>query len=327
MPVRQLLEKVVIATNMADTMNSGIRASDNAIRSPAILKKDNYRSWAMKLKAALKVMDCWRLVEGVEEEPPILAPAGATAAERTAIMAAKASWDKRWDRASAVLITSISDEEAHTVYTVDDNPVLIWARLKEKFERKSEAEAETAQMQLLDFAHKEGEDANSTIDRFDAAVKYCTDQGVAVDDNHLRRMFLARPADRYAFLKQSYLLSPAATRPDLTMLKSQLRDIDSEFQKRNSGGKIGGQANQAEGAWGQGTSHGFGRGGGQEGSRGGRGGRSESGRGGGRGGGGRGGLKELVCYCCGQKGHIRPKCPPQVPAGGAPAVNVQGRKA
>ena len=88
-------------------------------------------------------------------------------------------------------------------------------------------------MQSLDFAHKEGEDENSTIDRFDAAVKYCTNQGFAVDDNHLKRMFLARPADRYAFLKQSYLLAPAATRPDLTMLKSQLRDIDIEFQKRS----------------------------------------------------------------------------------------------
>ena len=52
----------MIATDMADLANiqHGIIAigSDNMIRAPAILKKDNYRSWAMKLKAALKVMDC-----------------------------------------------------------------------------------------------------------------------------------------------------------------------------------------------------------------------------------------------------------------------------
>ena len=59
----------------------------------------------MKFKAALKVMDCWRLVEGVEVAPPVTTPFGATAAERTAALVAKASWDKRWDRASAVLIT------------------------------------------------------------------------------------------------------------------------------------------------------------------------------------------------------------------------------
>lgn len=63
--------------------------------------------------------------------------------------------------------------------------MLIWARLKQKFERKSEAEAETAQIQMLDFAHKEGENANSAIDRFDAPVS--TDKGVAVDDNICRQ--------------------------------------------------------------------------------------------------------------------------------------------
>ena len=253
------------------------------------------------------------MVEGTEVAPPSTAPDGATGAETRAVLAAKLLWDKKRDRASSVLVTSISDEEIYcdrlcTIYTVDDDPVQIWARLKEKFERRSEAEAEIAQMQLLEFAHKEGENANSTIDRFDTAVKYCTDQGVANDENLLRRMLLARPAERYAFLKQSYLSAPAATRPDLAMLKSQLRDIDSEFQKKNSGGKIGGQANQAESAWGQGTSYGAGRGRGRESGRGGRGGRGESGRSGGRGGGGRGG-QDLVCYCCGEKGHIRPKCP------------------
>ena len=183
------------------------------------------------------------MVEGTEVAPPSTAPDGATGAETRAVLAAKLLWDKKRDRASSVLVTSISDEEIHTVYTVDDDPVQIWARLKEKFERRSQAEAGTAQMQLLEFAHKEGENANSTIDRFDTAVKYCTDQGVANDENLLRRMLLARPAEQYAFLKQSYLLAPAATRPDLAMLKSQLRDIDSEFHKKNSGGKIGGQAN------------------------------------------------------------------------------------
>ena len=159
---------------MADPANiqHGIKAigSENMIRAPAILKKDNHRSWAMKLKAALKVMDCWRLVEGTEVAPPSAAPAGATPAETRVVQAAKLLWDKRCDRASSVLVTSISDEEIHTVYRVDDDPVQVWARLKEKFERRSEAEAETAQTQLLEFAHREGENANSTIDRFDTAV-------------------------------------------------------------------------------------------------------------------------------------------------------------
>ena len=114
--VRQLVETTVIATDMADPadIQHGMRAIglDNTIRAPAILKKDNYRSWAMKLKAALKVMDCWRLVEGIEVAPPSTALVGKTAAETRAVQAAKLLWDKMCDLASAVLVTSISDEDS-----------------------------------------------------------------------------------------------------------------------------------------------------------------------------------------------------------------------
>ena len=63
--------------------------------------------------------------------------------------------------------------------------------MKGKFEGVSEAEAETARMQQLAFAHKEGETANATIDKFDATIKYCADQGVNVDESHAKRMLLA----------------------------------------------------------------------------------------------------------------------------------------
>ena len=100
------------------------------------------------------------------------------------------------------------------------------------------------------------------IERFEAAVKYCNDQGVTTDENTQKRMLLARPAERYTFLKQSYKVAPAATRPTLVGLKAQLRDIDSEFQKTNSIRKKASQANMvnAESAWSQGTSQGAGRG-------------------------------------------------------------------
>ena len=294
---------------MADAIgNSGIRASDGGMRPVAILRKDNYKAWSSKLKSSLKVMSCWKMITGGEVMPPVKAPLGATAADAAAAVVLRASWDKRWDKAAAILITSISDEEIHTVQAVDEDPIQIWNRLQEKFERRSEAEAETAQMNLLDFAHREDETANSTIDRFETIVTICLDQGVAVDENLQKRMLLARPAERYLFLKQNYLLAPLRTRPDLISLKAQIRDIDAEFQKSNSGKVKAGQANRAEGesAWSQGTS-----GGGRGADRGsgrfaGRSGRGSSGRGRGSGGAGSG---DVSCYCCGQKGHIKPNCP------------------
>ena len=158
--------------------SSGIRAA--GLRPVATLKKDNYRSWATKLKVQLTVMDCWSLVTGAEVRPPATGPPGADAATLTAALALRKSWDKRKDAACAVLVTSISDEELHTVYGLEDNPPEIWTRLREKFERRSEAEAKTKFMLFLDFTHFESETANDLIERYETTLQDCLDQGVTV---------------------------------------------------------------------------------------------------------------------------------------------------
>ena len=105
---------------MADPAGiSGIRAS--GLRPVAVLKKDNYRTWSTKLKVQLKVINCWQLVTGTEVQPPATAPAGVDAAAVTAAVALRRSWDLRTDAAAVVLVTSISDEELHTVHGLDDN--------------------------------------------------------------------------------------------------------------------------------------------------------------------------------------------------------------
>ena len=165
---------------MADPAGiSGIRAT--GLRLVAIIEKDNYRSWSTKLKVQLKVMDCWLLVTGVELQPPATGPAGCDAATATATVNLRRSWERQKDGASAVLITSISDEELHTVHGVDEDPPQIWTRLRETFERRSEAEAEAAFMLFLDFAHVESETTNEMIERYETTLQNCLDQGVTVN--------------------------------------------------------------------------------------------------------------------------------------------------
>ena len=128
-------------------------------------------------------MECWELVTGVELQPPETARAGADAAAVAAALALRKSWDRRNIASSAVLITSISDGELHIVNGLDAFPPQIWTRLREKFDRRSEAEAETAFMSFLDFAHLESETADELIERYETAFQRCTAQGVALDPN------------------------------------------------------------------------------------------------------------------------------------------------
>ena len=81
-------------------------------------------------------MDCWRIVSGTETEPPATVPAGSNIDVVNAAQLVRTSWLKRADRAATLLITSISDEELHIVQAVDEDPIAIWNRLKEKFERR-----------------------------------------------------------------------------------------------------------------------------------------------------------------------------------------------
>ena len=46
--------------------------------------------------------------------------------------------------AAALLIMSISDEELVTLQAHNENSIQIWALLRDKFEKRSEAEAESA---------------------------------------------------------------------------------------------------------------------------------------------------------------------------------------
>ena len=92
-------------------------------------------------------------------------------------------------------------------------------------------------MLFLDFAHLESETANEMIERYETTLQNRLDQGVAVDNNMRQRMLIGRPAERYKFLKQNYLLATAANKPDLDALKAQLRDIDQDYRKPHGGAK------------------------------------------------------------------------------------------
>ena len=136
------------------------------------------------------------------------------------------------------------------------------------------------------------------------------------------RMLIGRPTERYKFLKQNYLLSTPVNKPNLEALKAQLRDIDADYRKSQGGARTKsgqGHRSETEANWGQTSNSGGDRGRNKNSRRGGSsssGSGSRGGRGGDRASGGNRGSSsnsdskgELICYCCGQRGHIKPECP------------------
>ena len=245
--------------------------------------------------------------------------AGCTADVTAAALATRVAWFVKKEAASAVLVTSISDDELHVIDGIEDEPAHVWARLAEKFDRKSEAKAETCLMSLLDFTHQESQTAEDIIERFETILKLCLDQKVtmAADVSMQQRMLILHPLSRYRVLKQNYMLADAAAKPDLETLKCQLRDIDLELVSPGGAKSKAGQGHRAEDTkanWGQKSGDkrdkNSGRGGGSGGR--GRGRRGNDDRGnndrekGDKGASSRG--DGINCYCCGKKGHIKPEC-------------------
>ena len=74
---------LVHSVEMADVAwpgNIGIRV-DGSKRSIAVLKKDNYKSWSLKLKHALKIMKYWKMVTRTIAIPPPIVAAGESGAK------------------------------------------------------------------------------------------------------------------------------------------------------------------------------------------------------------------------------------------------------
>ena len=90
------------------------------------------------------------------------------------------------------------------VRSVVKDPVATWQKLKEKYERVSEMEAEVVQQLLKDFQHVKTGSADETIDRFEKIFERCHQQGVPATERHQQRMLLSKPNERYIYLKKKF---------------------------------------------------------------------------------------------------------------------------
>lgn len=200
-----------------------------------LLNKDNYLAWSCKVEGQLDADDLWENVSGQRKAP--IVPAAVRNANDTAIVnqaeiTAKEAelkiFIKDSKRAASYLLNMISDGQLFHVRPLRTDPIAMWQRLKDTFERTTEMTAEAAQMQLLNFAHIETENADQTIERYVAIVEFCGQQGVAPSELLQQRMLLSRPNARYNYLKKYVQHSDTLT--DIQKIFRKMRDDDTEHQ-------------------------------------------------------------------------------------------------
>ena len=199
------------------------------------------------MKALLLVNRVWDLVSGTRRRPnrapdPVIV-FGEAHANQAAINAANEKLDAFEDaylKAACLIADSISDTEILSVTAVLHDPVATWEKLKQKFARRSEMGAEAAHMAFLQFQHVETETADETIERFEATIEKCAQQGVNPDAQMMERMILSQPNERYTYLKKSY--QHAAVKQDLQQIFSSMRDDDAEHQKNHATPLLGSAA-------------------------------------------------------------------------------------
>ena len=77
---------------MADPSGiSGMRAEGS--RPVALLRGDNYKAWSTKMKAQLKVLECWSLVNGADPQPLGGGPPGCLQSVTIVAVALRKKWD------------------------------------------------------------------------------------------------------------------------------------------------------------------------------------------------------------------------------------------
>ena len=163
------------------SIEDGIKASPSVGASSSktlhILGKNNYSARSDRTLANLLSYELWDLVTGDRAKPviptAILDKASTTVTNQARIDTETTelrSYMKDFRTASRIILNSISDEQMAYIKPVITDPVAVWKRLQNKFERKTEVAREAAHMVFLNFEHSEIETADSLIERFEKAV-------------------------------------------------------------------------------------------------------------------------------------------------------------
>ncbi|ETW84639.1 hypothetical protein HETIRDRAFT_311817, partial [Heterobasidion irregulare TC 32-1] len=140
--------------------------SDPSFALPSVspLNNRNYPSWSKEIKAWLRLKGLWLLVSGDET-----APVGTK--EKPADPREVAEWKRNAQKAAGALLLSVEEQFRGVLDGIEDDPIAIWTKLEEQFNKKSAGSRFNAMEDLFSIKKRNDESLQSLIHRVDESMR------------------------------------------------------------------------------------------------------------------------------------------------------------
>ena len=159
-------------------------ATETKVVSIAPLKGTNYPTWKVQCRMALVRDGLWGIISGTETEPH-------EESER------RAKFLARKDRALAIIVLAIDPELLYLVGSDPDNPVVLWKKLQDQFQRKMWANRLALRRKLHSMRFREGESVQEHIKIMTELFSELAIVGDAIEENDQVVYLLATLPDSF----------------------------------------------------------------------------------------------------------------------------------
>ena len=184
------------------------------------LKGSNYATWKVQCTMALKKDGVWSIVDGTEIAP------GHTAAEKE-----RERYKSRKDKALAIIVLSVDPSLLYLVGADPEDPVVVWNKLKEQFQKKSWVNRLNLRRKLHSLKLKDSGSVQDHVKTMMETFHELSVVGDAVNDDDKVVFLLASLPESYTTLVTA--LEASATVPAMDVVIEKLLHEERKHKERD----------------------------------------------------------------------------------------------
>ena len=180
----------------------------------------NYATWKVQCAMTLKKEGVWNIVDGTEAAPA-----------RTAGEKERERYATRRDKALATIVLSVDPSLLYLVGADPDDPVIVWNKLKEQFQKKSWVNRLNLRRKLHSLKLNDSESVQEHIKTMMETFHELSVVGDAIDDDDKVVFLLASLPHSYTTLVTA--LEASATVPEMDVVLEKLLHEERKHKERD----------------------------------------------------------------------------------------------